>query len=391
MKITPESAIAALCICLIAQSYLIFSLNSRVVVLENNDTKNASSEEDILAHCKNSQEAEFKILRADISSILEAETTTRRNLEESPFTCSEGWCTASDNYFNFPKGIVIGEKNTRCDYGTAILSVDSGQRYDSTNCPSGNGAVTFGIFSVASGFAATVTGGFDNKAIEIASAVSGGFENEASGRHSTIGGGYMNKATDEDSHVSGGELNIASGKHSSVNGGYQNVASGKYSSVNGGQLNEARGNIVSISGGLNNKAISTHSSVLGGLSNAITDKEYGTIPEYAFDCEDEWCTSHDKYFLFPKGVVIGGYNSKCEYGDAILSVDLGNNGNGRNCPEGDGSVTFGFRNEAIGIRSTILGGQKNKVRGDMSTNVGGYGNKIGLDGDYEAQLGQNNK
>jgi len=391
MKMTPESAIAALCICLIAQSCLILSLNSRVLVLENNDSKQASSEEDILAHCKNFQEAELKILRADIGAILEAETTTQRKLQEDlPFTCSGTWCTASDNYyFNFPKGVVIGVKNTGCNYGDAILSVDSGEFYESTNCPSGNGAVTFGAFSTASGFGATVTGGLGNSASSYLSAASGGYENEASGRFSFVGGGYSNKATNVDSCVSGGELNTASGKYSSVNGGRSNIASGEYSSVSGGQLNTASGEYVSISGGIDNKAISKHSSILGGYSKEITQKEYGIIPEDTFDCNDGKCTSkNDDYFLFPKGVVIGGWNDKCTYGKAILSVDLGNNGNGRNCPRGDGAVTFGFRNEAIGERSTILGGEKNKIRGEMSSNVGGTNNKLGYDSNYVSQLGE---
>lgn len=61
-----------------------------------------------------------------------------------------------------------------------------------------------------------------------------------------------------------------------------------------------------------------------------------------FDCDGQLCTANNKYFCFPKGVIIGTYNTNCEYEEAVLSIDLGDSstGNGKNCPSGDGSITL---------------------------------------------------
>ena len=60
-------------------------------------------------------------------------------------------------YFNFQQGIVIGLWNSKCDYGAGIFSVGS-SNYKSDNCPSGDGAVTFGYENQASGLYSSVTG-----------------------------------------------------------------------------------------------------------------------------------------------------------------------------------------------------------------------------------------
>merc|ERR1712238_198411 len=74
----------------------------------------------------------------------------------SPFTCANGWCTNSDNYFQFSKGIVIGQKaaDEDCTYGDGILSVDS----NGSNCPSGLSSITFGQNNKALGLGSTITG-----------------------------------------------------------------------------------------------------------------------------------------------------------------------------------------------------------------------------------------
>jgi len=87
-----------------------------------------------------------------------------------------------------------------------------------------------------------------------------------------------------------------------------------------------------------------------------------------FTCDGSWCTADpDKYYLFPKGIVIGQKNEAClSYGDAILSVD----NEGSNCPSGKGSVTFGTDNKASGLNSIILGGTNNIASGYLSHIVG---------------------
>ena len=190
MKICSESAILG--IGLITLAYEIFLLKSR--------------NEEILFEWK----ADYKILRNDIDTLRESSTAAAasRNLEDSPFTCADGYCQAQDtNYFIFPKGIIIGQKvkDEACEYGTGILSVD----FLGTNCPSGNGAVTFGGSATASAESATVTGGYENTANNTYASVSGGSYNFASGNTSSVLGGTENEANDIYSAVSGGYFNVA--------------------------------------------------------------------------------------------------------------------------------------------------------------------------------------
>merc|ERR1711957_150970 len=111
-------------------------------------------------------------LTADTNEIYPKESTSSGD-GTSPFTCTNGWCTSKDNnYFQFSKGIVIGQKavDEDCIYGDGILSVDA----NGSNCPSGQSSVTFGT---------------NNKASSGYSSVSGGSGNEASGVRSSILGG----------------------------------------------------------------------------------------------------------------------------------------------------------------------------------------------------------
>jgi len=65
----------------------------------------------------------------------------------------------------------------------------------------------------------------------------------------------------------------------------------------------------------------------------------------------------------------------CPYGTATLSVDAGDYfGDGRNCPSGAGSVTFGKYNSAGGDGATVTGGQSNAANEDASTVAGGNTN-----------------
>ena len=378
MKISSESAILG--IGLITLAYEIFLLKSR--------------NEEILFEWK----ADYKILRNDIDTLRESSTAAAasRNLEDSPFTCADGYCQAQDtNYFIFPKGIIIGQKvkDEACEYGTGILSVD----FLGTNCPSGNGAVTFGGSATASAESATVTGGYGNTANNTYASVSGGNYNFASGNTSSVLGGTENEANDIYSAVSGGYYNIAANYSASICGGYANealglastvsggalnIASGEKSAISGGYFNEAIGWTSSISGGYQGKSNGEVSSILGGkdstttLTHEIFPKEStssgnGTSP---FTCANGWCTNSDNYFQFSKGIVIGqkAIDADCTYGDGILSVDA----NGRNCPSGQASVTFGTNNKATAAASSVSGGTGNIASGLMSSILGGANNEI---------------
>ena len=134
------------------------------------------------------------------------------------------------------------------------------------------------------------------------------------------------------------------------------------------------------------KQVSASSSV------PVTPRSLTVSDISPFTCDGKWCTAdEDKHFLFRKGIVIGGNNTDCEYGDGILSVDLYNprKKSGSNCPQGKGSVTFGvlntasgdgavvsggLNNEAFQVLSSVSGGELNNATGYRSSISGGLGN-----------------
>jgi len=399
----------------------------------------------------------FSILQSEVSNLrLEFETLTKQFLASSsvratsrslgdtcPFTCDDQWCTADeDKYFLFKQGIVIGAKNTECDYGTGILSVHlynpRKTEGGGSNCPKGAGTVTFGQSNEALGMSSVVSGGSFNKALEAFASVSGGENNEASGKGASVSGGNGNKAINDSSSISGGQLNEATGSKSSVSGGYANKAEGWVSSVSGGEKNIAGGESSSVSGGYNNKAsgeyyasvsggygnmasgdsasvsggieniasgeyssisgghknnsTSDSSSVSGGLENVASglsssvsggnkntaSNDFSSNSPFTHSDDGKWWVAEDSHFLFTKGIVIGRKNPKCTYGAATLSVDVGKNNRGTNCPGGVGSVTFGSTNIVgkKGPTSSILGGLKNKIGKRGSSILGGRDNVI---------------
>jgi hypothetical protein len=104
-----------------------------------------------------------------------------------------------------------------------------------------NGNVSFvggGGGNVASASFATVAGGSDGKALGRFSFVGGGWLGEASGVGATVGGGGA-----VPNGVGGwlGHANVASGDAATISGGFGNAASGAYSTVAGGSYNSAGG------------------------------------------------------------------------------------------------------------------------------------------------------
>merc|ERR1712232_565145 len=127
----------------------------------------------------------------------------------------------------------------------------------------------------------------------------------------------------------------------------------------------------SVTGGYNNTASGHYSSVTGGNSNT-TSTDYSSVTgSEIFECVGDTCTAQEKIFTFPKSLVIGAKNDNCMYGNATLSVDFGKSGQGKNCPEGKGSVAFGFKNTASGDFSAVLGGAFNEAESKYSTVTGG--------------------
>jgi len=207
---------------------------------------------------------------------LDAESGIKLTNEDSPFTKDgDGWWVAAEGaMFLIPGGIVIGVKNDDCDYGEGVLSVDAGNpNSPGLNCPSGDGAVTFGNNNKATRRAATVTGGYMNEASGTLCSITGGSINKCEGEESVISGGNGNTASGTHSSVSGGFFNKAKGENSSVAGGHANKAEGSYSVVSGGRVNTAKGPDSAVSGGRKNIAIGEESSILGGSENEASGKE----------------------------------------------------------------------------------------------------------------------
>jgi len=205
-----------------------------------------NSEFSLLQSQVNDLRAEFDVFKKN--TITSAPKS--RSLKNSPFSCNDdGWCTASDHYFLFPRGIVVGQKNSECVYGKGVFSVDAEYGGTAKNCPSGDGSVTFGRGNIASGFKSTVTGGV---------------QNIASGKYAMVSGGYSNIANEYGSSVFGGEYNEANGSSSSVFGGNSNDANGYISSTFAGRSNSANGFASSAVGGEDTIAHEAHSTVIGG-------------------------------------------------------------------------------------------------------------------------------
>jgi len=259
------------------------------------------------------------------SDAIERRSRDLRDTTADPFRRTpdgKDWETTDDSsLFLFRKGIVIGHKNTDCDYGDFTLSVDPGKRPYSMgrNCPSGTGAVTFGLANKASAQYSSVLGGSENTASGLGSSVSGGSNSETIGTFSSVSGGYQNYAADHSSSVSGGSSNRATGARSSISGGNLNAASGTNSAIMGGYYNLARG---------------SHSSILGGESNVAIKPTMGG-----------WCTS-----------ILGGYQNHASENWSSVS------GGHRNVASGTyASVLGGYGNVASEKGTSVLGGNKNEA------------------------------
>lgn len=177
----------------------------------------------------------------DLAGALGSSAEKRQLSEASPFTKIDGWWVADEKMFRFPQGIVIGDRNEKCEYGNATLSVGVVGEYEAGNCPSGEGSVTFGSSNEATGPGSSVTGGSWNTASGEGSSVTGGFSNRASGFYASATGDTWNIVTGDKSSVTGGQNNKASGDTTSLADGTDNKARDWYSSVLGGSSKDAIG------------------------------------------------------------------------------------------------------------------------------------------------------
>jgi hypothetical protein len=182
---------------------------------------------------------------------------------------------------------------------------------------------------VASGFAATITGGVNNKASGDYSTVAGGTGNSATGSKNTVGGGNNNTAGNEETTVSGGSGNTASGAASTIGGGGGHTASGTYATIGGGSNNTAGAN-GTVAGGFSNDASGDGDTVGGGYNNTASGA---------------------------RATVAGGFNNIASNGWA--------------------TVTGGAANTASGFYSTVNGGNNNVANATLAIAEGDEGNTKG--------------
>ena len=167
--------------------------------------------------------------------------------------CTDGFSNLSWRGFGTSGG---GGNDTLWQRGTgkfALVGVGNG------NIASGAYSIAAGQFCTASGANTTVFG-YENLASGTAATVSGGEQDTASGNYADVGGGEYNTASGNYSTIGGGETNKACGTYSAIVGGNNNTACGNYSTVLGGSGNDVTGNYSMAFG--ENATVSQDSSVV---------------------------------------------------------------------------------------------------------------------------------
>jgi hypothetical protein len=128
---------------------------------------------------------------------------------------------------------------------------------------------------VASGDYSVIGGGQNNTASGYIATVGGGYQNIASGQYATVGGGQNNTASGYIAAVGGGYQNIANRDYATVVGGRNNTASGSGATVVGGEGNTASGSGATVGGGEGNTASGDFSAIPGGFYLRVGDRSFG--------------------------------------------------------------------------------------------------------------------
>jgi hypothetical protein len=248
----------------------------------------------------------------------------------------------------------------------------------------GFGTVGGGINNVASGFAASISGGASNSAGSTYSAVGGGYGNTSIGDKSTVSGGVANTASSDFTVVAGGSTNIASGYNSSIVGGSNNVASGSGSFVGAGHANQATNYRTTVGGGEGNTAAGDSSTVGGGFANNATDATAtiggGTNNQAGNNAEP----LNDRL----AATVAGGDHNIASGAYSTVAGGRSNSASGSYAATGGGylnitsnnyaTISGGYTNLANNIYATISGGRSNTASGQYATVSGGYANTASL-------------
>jgi hypothetical protein len=237
------------------------------------------------------------------------------------------------------------------------------------------GTISGGAGNTASGYAATVGGGYHNVVTATYGTIAGGgpsepgnpttTNNRVFGAYGTIGGGGDNTADNGYATVSGGSANTAGGYASSIGGGAGNGASNGYATVAGGTGNMAGGQYTAIGGGSSNTASDSYAIVAGGRSNsasagyAMVGGGYGNV-----------VTATASY-----GTIGGGYGNVVT-ATASYGTIGGGYGNVVTATATYGAIPGGLQNWVGGSRAVVGGGESNVADADYGTVGGGYRNVV---------------
>jgi len=146
-------------------------------------------------------------------------------------------------------GVLSGQYNDACDYGSGIVAgedniINSSGSYNLEFIGGGSGnAITGGSGTfIGGGNVNTISGSGPDLAF-----IGGGAQNTISagvylqGAYAFIGGGYKNAVSNSYGVVAGGATNTVSGQLAVVGGGLSNKALANYATIPGGDANEASG------------------------------------------------------------------------------------------------------------------------------------------------------
>jgi hypothetical protein len=152
-------------------------------------------------------------------------------------------------------GVLEGESNDVCDYGSSI-----GNGFQNLIS---SGASTAYYSFIGAGTQNTITGNGQN------SLVGSGSNNILSGADAAIAGGDSNDVSNSYGFIGAGRQNVASGEGSVVGGGYGNAAKGSWSTIPGGYESSATG-IGSFAAGVRSNAATAGAFVWSDDASSAT-------------------------------------------------------------------------------------------------------------------------
>jgi hypothetical protein len=271
---------------------------------------------------------------------------------------------------------------------------------------------------VASGYAATISGGVNNTASNNYATVGGGLQNSCSSKYGVIGGGNQNTASSTyfiaSQTIAGGYQCSVTEPFTTIGGGYLNTASGFYATVIGGDQCTASG-AWSIAGGSgtasgdNSLALLGDATADGALAIGGTASGAGSLAlqggtaskASSFAAMSGTVTASSGIAIGPNttsayyGISAGGAGSTAsgEYSGTFAGLGCTASGDyaavigGRaNVASGDYSCVYGGNSSnATGSYATVAGGYDHDATGDYSIVAGGFGNDA--TGDYSFAAG----